>query len=134
MKYIFIVSLMFIVGCGATLTFKEYKERRPENFQHIAAKCTYQNIEPKDVCIKREEAKVYDYYVHTPSFPQRYMNARSNRPISSDTSNGIIIYSVDECVGTIVNGECNGTIVPKQAVHKKCYGQMLNGQCTGPMF
>ena len=134
MKYILIVSLIFIVGCGATLTLKEYKERRPENFKHIDAACTNQNVVPRKVCIKREEAKVYNHYVHTPSFPQRYMNAKSNRPLNSNTSNGKTVYRADECIGSIVNGVCHGTILPKQAVHKKCHGQMLNGKCTGPMF
>lgn len=44
------------------------------------------------------------------------------------------VYSADECVGAIVNGECHGSILPNKAYHPTCHGQMINGQCTGPMF
>lgn len=47
---------------------------------------------------------------------------------------GTPVYSADECIGAIVNGECHGTILPKTSVHPVCHGQMINGQCTGPMF
>ncbi len=55
----------------------------------------------------------------------------TGQPIPPD---GIPVYDASECVGPIVNGICQGTILPNQAVHPICHGQMLNGQCTGPMF
>jgi len=44
------------------------------------------------------------------------------------------VYSSLECVGPIVMGTCQGTILPQSAYHPTCYGTMLNGQCTGPCF
>ena len=44
------------------------------------------------------------------------------------------VYSRDECIGPVVMGRCEGTILPKKAYHPTCHGEWLNGQCTGPMF
>jgi hypothetical protein len=44
------------------------------------------------------------------------------------------VYNVSECIGPIIMGVCQGSILPNQAYHPTCYGQMLNGNCTGPMF
>jgi hypothetical protein len=48
---------------------------------------------------------------------------------------GQTIYSPNECIGAVVNGQCHGSILPDYSrPHPTCYGQMLNGMCTGPMF
>lgn len=44
------------------------------------------------------------------------------------------VYNASECIGPIIMGVCQGSILPNQAYHPTCYGQMLNGNCTGPMF
>lgn len=49
-------------------------------------------------------------------------------------SSGQPVYSADECIGPVINGECHGQILPKPGYRPRCYGQMLNGVCTGPMF
>lgn len=47
---------------------------------------------------------------------------------------GTEVYSQSECIGPLINGVCQGAIVPNAAYHQTCHGEMLNGQCTGPMF
>jgi hypothetical protein len=48
---------------------------------------------------------------------------------------GQTVYSPNECIGAVVNGQCHGSILPDYSrFHPTCYGQMLNGMCTGPMF
>lgn len=44
------------------------------------------------------------------------------------------VYNASECIGPIIMGVCQGSILPNQAYHPTCYGQMINGTCTGPMF
>jgi hypothetical protein len=44
------------------------------------------------------------------------------------------VYSADECIGPVIMGRCQGTILPNKAYHPTCYGTWLNGECTGPMF
>jgi hypothetical protein len=48
---------------------------------------------------------------------------------------GQTVYTPNECIGAVVNGQCHGSILPDYSrPHPTCYGQMLNGMCTGPMF
>ena len=48
---------------------------------------------------------------------------------------GQTVYSSQECIGAVVNGQCYGSILPNYSgPHPTCYGQMINGMCTGPMF
>lgn len=47
---------------------------------------------------------------------------------------GTPVYSADECIGPVINGECHGSILPKAGYRPTCHGQMLFGRCTGPMF
>lgn len=44
------------------------------------------------------------------------------------------VYSRDECIGPVIMGRCEGSILPKKAYHPTCHGEWLNGRCTGPMF
>jgi hypothetical protein len=44
------------------------------------------------------------------------------------------VYDPSECIGPVIMGRCQGTIVPNKAYHPTCYGVWLNGTCTGPMF
>lgn len=53
---------------------------------------------------------------------------------ASDDDQGKTVYSARECVGPVIMGECQGSIVPSAAYHPTCHGEFLNGQCTGPMF
>lgn len=39
-------------------------------------------------------------------------------------------YTPDECFGSIVNGQCNGTISPA-AKTRYCHGTVINGECHG---
>ena len=45
---------------------------------------------------------------------------------------GTAVYSAGQCIGPVIMGVCQGSIVGVPAA--RCYGTMLNGQCTGPMF
>jgi len=47
---------------------------------------------------------------------------------------GTPVYPKDTCTGPVVNGVCQGGVIPRDAWQKRCYGEMLNGKCTGPMF
>jgi hypothetical protein len=47
---------------------------------------------------------------------------------------GTTVYSASECVGPVIMGKCQGSIIPSGAYHPTCYGEFLNEQCTGPMF
>lgn len=44
------------------------------------------------------------------------------------------VYSPDECIGAVVNGQCHGSVLPKAGYHETCYGEMIGGRCTGPQF
>jgi|GEM_PF-5565252 len=55
----------------------------------------------------------------------------SQRGVASE---GIPVYSREECIGPIVMGVCDGAIIPQKAYRPRCYGEMLNGVCTGPIF
>lgn len=44
------------------------------------------------------------------------------------------VYDPSECIGPVIMGRCEGSIVPNKAYHPTCHGAWLNGQCTGPMF
>lgn len=81
-----------------------------------------------------------DRYRITP--PQSYRDAGrgttvrlGSGPQRTDRREGPkTVYDADECIGPIVAGRCQGTILPKKSYHPKCHGEMLNGRCTGPMF
>ena len=47
---------------------------------------------------------------------------------------GTTVYPPSSCVGAVVNGVCNGQLMPDGGYHPVCYGTMLYGQCTGPQF
>lgn len=44
---------------------------------------------------------------------------------------GTPIYDANRCIGSVVNGQCMGTIRPSGEVQKRCYGAVVNGRCTG---
>jgi hypothetical protein len=56
------------------------------------------------------------------------------RPASEDDGQGGTVYSASECVGPVIMGRCEGSVIPNAAYHPTCHGELLNGQCTGPMF
>jgi hypothetical protein len=43
-------------------------------------------------------------------------------------------YDTSECIGPVIIGRCEGSILPNRAYYPTCHGAWLNGQCTGPMF
>ena len=48
---------------------------------------------------------------------------------------GTPIYNASECIGAVVNGVCNGTMIDTEPTRPRCYGTLMpNGTCTGPMF
>ena len=64
---------------------------------------------------------------------RRAMQSRRAQEESGD-GEGKTVYSAGECVGPVIMGKCEGSIIPNAAYHPTCHGQMLNGKCTGPMF
>ncbi len=60
--------------------------------------------------------------------------AMQSRRAQEDDDQGKPVYSARECVGPVIMGECQGSIIPNAAYHPTCHGEFLNGQCTGPMF
>ncbi|MDO8177007.1 MAG: hypothetical protein Q7T62_02070 [Undibacterium sp.] len=46
---------------------------------------------------------------------------------------GTPVYNASQCVGTIVFGQCVGTITPSSGLQKKCYGMVINGECNGAL-
>ncbi len=81
-------------------------------------------------CLASEYQQQMDFYVSTMNRGIQSSSARR----ATESSYGTKVYREDECIGSIVNGVCHGSILPKTANHPTCYGQMINGQCTGPMF
>ncbi|WP_422463223.1 MULTISPECIES: hypothetical protein [unclassified Endozoicomonas] len=81
-------------------------------------------------CLASEYQQQMDFYVSTMN--RGIQNSSARR--ATQSSYGTKVYRADECIGSIVNGVCHGSILPKTANHPTCYGQMINGQCTGPMF
>lgn len=59
---------------------------------------------------------------------------RVGTPGRQDQNQGSMVYSADECIGPVIAGRCEGSILPHGGHHETCYGEMLNGICTGPMF
>lgn len=63
------------------------------------------------------------------------ISAGAGTGLGSPMMGGQTVYSSNECIGAVVNGQCYGSILPDYSrPHPTCYGQMLNGMCTGPMF
>ncbi len=62
---------------------------------------------------------------------RRAMKAQS---VSEDDSQGGTVYSSRECIGPVIMGKCEGSIIPNAGYRPTCHGELLNGQCTGPMF
>jgi hypothetical protein len=58
------------------------------------------------------------------------MQARS----ASEDDQGKTVYSASECVGPVIMGKCEGSVISNGGYHPTCHGELLNGQCTGPMF
>lgn len=58
----------------------------------------------------------------------------NNSYLGGNLSNDNTVYSRDECIGPVIMGKCQGSILPKAGYHEKCYGSWLNGKCTGPQF
>jgi len=63
--------------------------------------------------------------------PNSQQNNYNNKALNNQ-SDGIPVYSPNQCIGAQVNGQCHGSVMG--APMATCHGQMLNGQCTGPIF
>ena len=44
------------------------------------------------------------------------------------------VYRDDECIGSVIMGECKGSIIDKGGHRPSCHGEWLNGECIGPIF
>ena len=55
-------------------------------------------------------------------------------PVIERFEQGGKVYNSSECIGPVIMGRCEGTILPKKAYHPTCHGSWLNGRCIGPMF
>ena len=62
-----------------------------------------------------------------------HTRARTTPPLGA-VAHGGKVYSSEECIGPVVMGRCQGSILPNKAYHPTCHGEWLNGQCTGPLF
>jgi len=48
---------------------------------------------------------------------------------------GTPVYRASECIGAVVNGVCNGTVIDTEPARPRCHGTLLpDGSCTGPMY
>jgi hypothetical protein len=56
------------------------------------------------------------------------------RRLHGSSGSGIPVYCARECIGAVIGGVCNGSVIDTNPGRPRCYGTMLNGQCTGPMF
>ena len=66
-------------------------------------------------------------YQSQPTYqPKVYMPSVNNTQRS-----GTPIYNSSQCIGSVVNGQCMGTIRPSGEVQKRCNGAVVNGRCTG---
>lgn len=68
------------------------------------------------------------------SAPQNFGSRTSGSPTSRSGAQGGKVYDRSECIGPVIMGRCEGSIIPNKAYHPTCHGTWLNGQCTGPMF
>jgi hypothetical protein len=60
--------------------------------------------------------------------------AAAGAAVQKGVAHGEKIYSADECIGPVIMGRCEGTILPKSSYHPTCYGEWLGDRCTGPMY
>jgi hypothetical protein len=44
------------------------------------------------------------------------------------------VYREDECIGAVIMGKCQGSVIDKGGYPATCNGEWINGMCTGPMF
>lgn len=55
--------------------------------------------------------------------------ARANNDIVRDRK----VYSESECIGPVIMGRCQGSILPQSAYHPTCHGAWINGQRDYPL-
>jgi len=61
--------------------------------------------------------------------------AVSLNPPARTPGPGTPIYNASECIGAVVNGVCNGTVIDTEPMRPRCHGTLLpDGSCTGPVF
>jgi len=107
--------------CTAEWLNANYPDKTTQNYEFMYQTC----LQYWMAVIERNQ--------NTVSQPRRHWQSEYGNTYN-DSSSGIPVYSPDECVGPIINGECHGSIIPKAGYRKKCYGDWIGGQCTGPMF
>ena len=86
-----------------------------------------ENPEILKTCVEQDYQQRMEFYL------SRSGNRNSNE-VTTSRPGSTKVYNSDECIGSVINGQCHGSIIPKSGYHKTCYGEMINGQCTGPMF
>ena len=61
--------------------------------------------------------------------------AVSLNPPAHTPGPGTPIYRASECIGAVVNGVCNGTVIDTEPMRPRCHGTLLpDGTCTGPVL
>ena len=61
--------------------------------------------------------------------------AVSLNPPAHTPGPGTPIYRASECIGAVVNGVCNGTVIDTEPRRPRCHGTLLpDGTCTGPVL
>jgi hypothetical protein len=86
-----------------------------------------------DVKMERGKAEAQEQPVKPTSRPGPAIK-KASPPVAGGVEQGGKVYDGSECIGPVIMGRCEGTILPKKAYHPTCYGTWLNGKCTGPMF
>ena len=57
------------------------------------------------------------------------------QPPATLPGEGVPIYRASECIGAVVAGVCNGTVIDTEPMRPRCHGTLLpDGTCTGPVF
>ena len=68
---------------------------------------------------------------YQPSTNNTYTAPSVNFGNTQSQRSGTPIYDASRCIGSVINGQCMGTIKPSGEVEKRCYGTVMNGRCIG---
>ena len=52
-------------------------------------------------------------------------------PITPNSINTVPLYNADDCIGSMVNGMCYGSVISKAKPIGYCRGIVVSGQCSG---
>jgi len=63
---------------------------------------------------------------------QNGYNVRESEKVFSPIDNKV--YDEDECIGAVIMGKCQGSVINKGGYKPTCHGEWMNGMCNGAMF